>query len=60
MTPVTSLGIPTNIKRMRMKGVNCEQIISNLPNLGVSLKTEPVRQRTVLLLGLAELNLGDE
>jgi hypothetical protein len=32
----------------------------SLPDLGVSLKTEPVRQRTVLLLGLAKLDLGDE
>jgi hypothetical protein len=35
-------------------------LYSLLPDLGVGLETEPVRQRTVLLLGLAKLDLGDE
>ena len=62
MTPVTSLSVPT----MKIKNELITdhqqpiQIFMVLPNLGVSLKTEPVRQRTVLLLGLAKLDLGNE
>lgn len=63
MTPVAALGVPA--KRIDMsewdralEGVSMHSI--SLPDLGISLHTEPVRKRAVLLLLLGELNLGAE
>jgi peptidase E len=60
VTPVTSLSVPTKKKFSLQFLKEKRKRFCFLPDLGVSLETEPVRQRTVLLLGLAELDLGDE
>jgi hypothetical protein len=63
VAPVSALGIPATKKKEREKKMShcaVERWPICLPDLGVRLETEPVGQRTVLLLSLAKLDLGDE